>query len=205
MMRRSNDRGNMLRRSAALVIAAMACPMLTLAPRASADEPKRFPNPFAEAFPWAWDGHWKGDAELVRAGAANIAFKMELIVKPTDDMSRWTWTIVYDGAAGRQERAYELVVKDDATGSFQIDEKNGIVLEARLLGGMLYSTFEVQGTRLHTSYRMEDVGTDRARLTVEITTWQAAAAQETGGGDAPAVQTWAVSSLQRATLRRVAE
>lgn len=193
----------MMRRSAAVVIAAMALPSLTLAPLAFADEPKKSPDLAETSFPLAWDGHWKGDAALVRAGAPDIAFTMELIVKPTDDPARWTWTIVYDGAAGRQERAYELVINDD--GTFQIDEKNGIVLEARLLGGTLYSTFEVGGTQLHTSYRMEDVGTDRARLTVEITTWQAAAAKETGGGDAPAVQTWAVSSLQRATLRRVAE
>lgn len=205
MMRRSNDRGNMLGRTAAVVIAAMALPSLTLVPLAFGDEPKKFPGIAEASFPQTWAGHWKGDAELVRAGGANIAFKMELIVKPTDDPARWTWTIVYDGAAGRQERAYELVVKDAATGSFQIDERNGIVLEARLLGGTLYSTFEVQGTRLHTRERIEDAGTDRARLIVEITTWQAAVAQETGGGDAPPVQTWAVSSLQRATLRPVAE
>jgi hypothetical protein len=127
---------------------------------------------------------------------------MELAIAPTDDAGRWGWTIVYEGESGKQTREYQLVVVDAARGRYQIDERNGIVLESRLIGGTLYEVFEVEGTRLATRQRLEGLGTADERISIEILTVREADATRTGGGEAPEVRSWGATSLQRAELRR---
>ncbi|MCC7137515.1 MAG: hypothetical protein IT460_03700 [Planctomycetes bacterium] len=155
------------------------------------------PVPAPGAFPAAWAGHWKGPARIV-GGASETAFAMELVVAPTDDPARWTWTIVYDGAAGRQTRPYTLVVTDAAAGRYEVDEGGGVRIAHRLLDGALWSHFEVGGTRLTTRERVEGAGTPDERLTVEIVTARASAEPGARG-----VTSFPVGTLQTATLRRV--
>ncbi len=160
------------------------------------------PKPPAD-FPASWVGHWRGEAKLV-GGPKPQAFTMELIVRPTEKPDVFGWTIVYDGAAGRQERRYKLLVKDAARGEYAIDEDNGIILDARYLDGALYSHFLVQGTRIVTRERLEAEGTPDAHIRVEMLTTLDARANTTGNKDgAPEVKTWMPLSLQQAKLKRV--
>ncbi len=156
----------------------------------------------AASFPQCWIGHWKGDA-FTAGGTRPLAFRMELIIAATDAPDRFTWTTIYDGPPGRQERAYTLIVKDAAKGEYAIDENNGIVLQARLLDGGLYTHFMVQGSRIATRERLEDAGTAAERISVEMVTTIDERAGSTGGKDsAPEVKTWTPVSIQKATLRR---
>jgi photosystem II stability/assembly factor-like uncharacterized protein len=128
---------------------------------------------------------------------------MELIIAPTDAADRWRWTIVYDGAAGRQERPYELLVRDAEKGRFAIDEKNSIVLETAFLDGGHYGQFVVQGNRITTFERLLDAGTPNERLLVELVTHRDGAAVASGGvGGVPEVASNAPVAVQRAVLRR---
>jgi hypothetical protein len=124
--------------------------------------------------------------------------------------ARYAWTIVYapskDAKEGRQERKYELVVVDPATGRFDIDEMNGITLPARLIGGTLWSVFTVQGTQLMSADRFENAGTPEARIVVEIVTMDASKPGTTGGvttdaGAIPEVTTLIPGTVQRAVLQ----
>ncbi len=158
----------------------------------------------AEAFPQSWIGHWKGDAKGIGGDGGEQRFAMELIIAPTSSQDRFTWTIVYDGAAGRSERPYELLVRDAAKGEYAIDEKNGIVLASRYFDGGLYSHFLVAGTRLVTRERLEGAGTADERITVEIITSLDDQSVTTGGENgAPEILSWSPRSIQTATLRRV--
>lgn len=122
---------------------------------------------------------------------------------------------MYDGSTGKQERPYELVEKDASKGQWEIDERNSIVLPAQLLGDVLWSCFEVQGTTIHVAYRPvfsqgaegEVVGID-----VEMTSFQGANAVKTGGGTVgegenkqtvPTVMGHRIASLQTARMTRV--
>ncbi len=162
-------------------------------PQASAAQP---------AFPQAWVGRWRGDATSGDGKRAQN-FTMELAIAPTDKPDRFTWTIIYEGAAGRQERPYTLIVKDAAEGRFAIDEGNGIVLEARCFDGTLYSHFVVDGNRIVSRQRLEGAGGTDERISVELLTTLDAQGGKTGGKDGvPEVGTWAPVSIQKATLRR---
>ncbi len=167
-------------------------------------------------FPKDWIGHWRGEASAGGPGnrpAAN--FIMELIVEPIErkspsDEPRWTWTIVYDGAQGRQERAYVLIEKDRQRGRYVIDEGNSIVLDAVHLQGGLYSHFALDQVELSSAYRLVNFASSDEGLTLEILTHQPGAGTKTGGGTfegtdqrVPEVTTFAPISLQRAEMKRV--
>lgn len=154
-------------------------------------------------FPASWIGHWRGDAATGNAQRSQ-KFTMEMIIAPTDKPDRFTWTIIYAGEAGRQERAYSLIVKDAAKGVYAIDENQGIVLDASLLDGGLYTHFEVQGYRTVTRTKLENAGTADEHISVEMLTTVDGDATTTGNaGGVPAVRSWLPVSLQRAKLRRV--
>lgn len=156
------------------------------------------------AFPAAWRGHWKGEARLVRPTGAATRFEMELLVEPTETAGRWTWTVIYAGDQGRQERRYHLVAKDVGKGSFAIDEGNGIELQSQFLDGGLYGQFVVGGTRITSRDRLEGAGTPDERLVTELITTRDADPVASGGKDGvPEVLAYPVRTLQTATLRRV--
>ncbi|MBL9121610.1 MAG: hypothetical protein JNL80_17010 [Phycisphaerae bacterium] len=144
-------------------------------------------------------------------------FTMELVVgelsspQVPSEPAACEWTILYRGGAVTapstespvQERRYRLLVRDAAKGEFAIDERNGIVIEARLLNGALYSHFVVQGTRITTREKLEGVGTKDERIEVEMLVTRDELAVVSGGVESvPEVRSWVPRSIQRATLRR---
>jgi hypothetical protein len=167
------------------------------------------------AFPDAWQGTWKGDAEARGSDPerAPMTFTMELRVGPleagldADPKPRRTWTIVYDGKQGRQERKYHLVDRDAGKGLYEIDERNSIVLPATLVGDALVCPFEVDGSMLVTTYRFDAAGEgpEDDRIIFEIVTFPAAKPENTGGKDGvPEVKGYVAASVQRSVLKRVA-
>ncbi len=181
--------------------------MLSLTLAASAVALLNPPPAAAEpAFPRSWSGRWRGPSSVFAPGRPPVQFTMELHVGPTDRPDRHTWTIVYDGAAGRQERPYELVVRDAAEGRYAIDEKQSIVIESTLLDGALYSQFVVMGNRISAVYRRGSDADGTPTITVELVTVRDDDAKDTGGeAPAPVVRTLPPRSLQRAVMKRVAE
>ena len=157
----------------------------------------------ATTFPASWVGRWKGDVEVLGTNGDAPKFTKELVIAPTEAADRFTWTIIYEGASGRQERPYTLVVKDAAAGLYEIDEKNGIVLPSRMLGGVMHTAFTVQGARITTREEVVGAGTSDERMLFELATFSDDQPIKTGGGDAPEVLGWRPTSVQRATLRRV--
>lgn len=166
-------------------------------------KPLAAPAKPASAFPDAWRGHWKGPSRVVGPAGTTLSFTMELVVEPTDTAGRWTWTVIYDGAAGRQVRPYHLVAVDAAKGAWKVDEGNGIEIAHQVLDGTLFAQFAVGGARITTRERLEGAGTPDERLEVEMMTTRDGDATASGGaGTIPIVQSWSPRSLQTATLRR---
>jgi photosystem II stability/assembly factor-like uncharacterized protein len=151
-----------------------------------------------------WLGRWKGDVQVLGIPGDAPKFTMELAIAPTSDPSRITWTIIYDGAAGKQERPYELLLKDPARGIYSIDEKNGILIDARLVANTFYTSFLVSGNRLTTREELLDPGTPNERITFELLSLDENSATVSGGkDDIPEVRSLMTQTVQRATLRRI--
>jgi hypothetical protein len=174
----------------------MSCVVLLTVVAAAAQPPKAEP---AGVLPALWYGKWAGTLVITRDGADPQEVPMALEVRPLADGARYTWRLHYAAAAKKQDRDYELVPKPGKPGRFEIDEKNGIRLEAKLVGGVLYSQFQVGEAVIHSRY--ERVG---EVLKVEMTAYtsrDALATKPTGGG--ADVRSLQLLSVQLAELKRV--
>lgn len=189
-------------RHAAIIIAGVLACTAAAGGWALRQEPATAPAT-SSTFPDAWLGRWSGPAQVQSPGRAPMEFTTELIVTKTDDPKRFGWTIIYDGAAGRQERKYELVVVDAAAGRYEIDEKNGIILPSTLIDGALHSRFEVGSAQIATRERLVNAGTPDAAIEVEMVTATTQDPKISGGGEVPEVRGYIVRSVQSARLNRV--
>lgn len=173
-----------------------------------ADSPTFKPTPTAATqragFPTSWFGHWKGESELVNGSGVVQRFQTELKIGPGRAADTYEWTIIYDGAMGRQERPYRLIVQDAAEGRYAIDEGQGIVLPATLLGDVLASSFEVMGNRIDATYHFRPGAHGRPSIELTLVTKKTDSEVTTGGKDGvPEVKGWTPTLLQHATLRPV--
>ncbi|MFO0873502.1 MAG: hypothetical protein U0575_05965 [Phycisphaerales bacterium] len=138
----------------------------------------------------------------------STSFHMGMRIARTADPQRLEWTIVYGEGDARQERPYELLVDDAARGAFTVDERNGIAIPARLIGGTLWSAFAIEGTQVVTSYRLErgaatDAGQGSGeRLVVEMLSFPSTVPITPAHDDVPPVTLYEPKTVQRAELRR---
>jgi hypothetical protein len=150
-------------------------------------------------FPQDFIGHWEGTLNWYRPGNKEPQqVKMQLIIKAADSANTFHWQIVY-GDKGQDNRPYLLKPVDTAKGHWQIDERNGIILDQYFVGGRFTSTFTVQSTTIVSScWREGD------KLVVEFFGLTAKAINTTGLGteESPQVASYGTKSYQRAVMGR---
>ncbi len=108
------------------------------------------------AFPQNWEGKWQGELEIYNVKGIAQKIPMELHILPIDTSDNYTWHIIYgeDKVAGL--RPYELQIVNADIGHYVVDEKNGILLDAFLLGGKLFERFSVMGSMLLATIEVRD-------------------------------------------------
>jgi hypothetical protein len=182
-----------------------------------AQGPETTPRPTAQQepthrLPEAWHGVWTGRAVLIGPEGERVRFPMSLRIEPLDDPGAapgaLSWELVYNEGELRQVRGYTIAPVTQAPGRFRIDEGNGIAIEATLFADdILYSSFDVQGSRLTTRHALRGDGT----MVMEIVSSRDAQALTTGGGEVetpdgmfpiPEVVAHRPGTLQRAVLTR---
>jgi photosystem II stability/assembly factor-like uncharacterized protein len=157
----------------------------------------------AAAFPNDWFGEWKGEVQNRTPNGKQDTFQMELRIAPTDTKDRFQWTIIYNGPQGKSERLYSLVAKDPANGHFAIDENNGIVLDATLIGDTLTEHFTVGGQRLWTTSRLVNSSSGK-EIHFELSSADDTQSNLSGGQNGtPEVRSLRIGSQQRAILKPV--
>lgn len=152
-------------------------------------------------FPSSWVGEWEGTLVVERGNRVLMTTEIRLGIHALDS-GKFSWTLVY-GNAGEDERPYTLLPVDSSGSTWQIDEHNGIVLDAYLHGEVFYSRFEVMGNLLFT--RDERLGDT---LYHEIISGSLKHPTATGGGvlpkgdTIPMVNSFPLSTRQWAKLTR---
>ena len=138
--------------------------------------------------PKAWHGVWRGSLTL-RPPLKNLpeTLAMELRITPKEK-DTWGWVLAY---SGQPERLYELKAVADKPGTFILDEKNGILLDAVLENNELLTAFEVEGRLLLTRYALV-----ASSIQYETRTFQR------GELGPHKVASWKSQSLQSALLKR---
>ena len=122
---------------------------------------------------------------------------MQLIVRPTDTAGVYTWQIIY-GDKGQDNRPYLLKPVDTAAGHWQIDERNGIVLDQYWVGDRFTSAFTVQSTTIIDSYWREG-----KHLVAEFYSLSSTPVATTGQGtdESPKVDSYRTKGYQKAVLK----
>ena len=158
-------------------------------------------------FPESWLGIWKGKMEIITPKGVKQSLTMELHItereKQKEDTARvWNWTIVYRiNKDSADIRNYTLIEKDKEKGHYLMDEQNDILLDCYYIGGVFWSAFEVQDTKLLSIDRKEG-----KTLISEIMYGPAEPVQTTGGTseEIPPVKSYGIKGVQRAVMRKTA-
>ena len=120
-----------------------ACAAAPSAPPAAAAE-----DPAAAAVPAPFRpflGRHRGTMRMQGAqGEQRVPMGLDVVPMAGEPLML-TWVLRYGEGERAQVRDYRLLVDDAATGRCRIDERNGIVLPARLFGDELVSIFVVPG------------------------------------------------------------
>ena len=94
------------------------------------------------ALPANWHGVWSGQLTVHTIKGKSFERSMEIAIAPIKDSNSLTWRITSTFENKKSVRNYELVPDAEKPGLFKIDEKNGIVIDARMMGNALYSYYK---------------------------------------------------------------
>lgn len=154
-------------------------------------------------FPYDLLGYWKGELEIFSRTGNVQKIPMAMLIEETSDESTIGWQLIYNEKEKEDKRSYLLIIVDKESGHFQIDEDNGIILDAYLFKNKLVSSFSVQGSLLTVSYTfLED------DIIFEVIAGPVKPIHSTGNikvGEAsiPPVDSYETTAVQRATLKRI--
>src|SRR5262245_772883 len=104
------------------------------APLSAGDSPGELPK--------SWHGVWVGKLTVHTVKGKSFERDMEISILPIKDSKSVTWKITSSFKDKVSVRNYELFPELEKPGLFKIDEKNGILIDAQLLGQALYSSFK---------------------------------------------------------------
>lgn len=153
-----------------------------------------------QKFPDTWAGNWKGELNWYRTGKPEPQkVNMELRIHKTDSINTWSWQIIY-GSEATDNRPYKLILKDSAGIHWAIDENNGIVLDQYWVANKFTGAFTVMNSTIINNYWL-----DGDQLIIEFYNISAKPVATTGHGtdESPKVDSYKVSSYQKAVLKRV--
>lgn len=148
-------------------------------------------------FPDDFLGNYKGDLVIKNTNGSQT-IGMEFNIQATDSLGYYQYQLVYIADGNRQERNYNLIVKDADKGQYLIDENNGIILGANFFDNTLYSVFEVEGNLLTT---IETFYEDRMEFKIIFSSKNAKTVNESTE-EVPEVTVYPVTVVQSANLRK---
>lgn len=83
------------------------------------------------ALPPAWLGTWQGTMQLHPPSGKPGQVEVTLTIEPIAASWEWTWKVSYGKKGEALIKDYKLVPVSGKPGLFKMDEKNGILLDAR--------------------------------------------------------------------------
>ncbi len=141
-------------------------------------------------------GNWSGPM-VIHSPARKDPMKitMSIEIQPIKNSDKFSYKLTYEK---QPTRDYVLQPIDPTKGHWQVDEQNGIKLDAFWNGAGFTSVFTVQGTTIVTTERLEG-----GKLHWENISYAGKPFAETGNVQgAPPVSTFRVLNVQRAVLTR---
>ncbi|MGF1580486.1 MAG: hypothetical protein ACFCD0_14080 [Gemmataceae bacterium] len=143
--------------------------------------------------PVEWHGYWTGKMTITKANGERENVLITLKIEPIENTKKATWALTYNNNGIKSVRDYTIIPIANKPGHYVIDEGNGIHLNVRLVGGVLYSQFVVGKSFLTARYELRE-----RKLQLEIIAATRSPKQKRN----QMVQTYQVDVLQTATLNK---
>lgn len=154
-------------------------------------------------FPFDLIGYWKGELEIISGNGEKQIIPMAMLIEETADSETFGWQLIYNEGDLEDKRSYLLMTVDKENGHYQVDEDNGIILDAYLFDNKLISTFSVQSSLLTVCYTFL-----RDDIVFEVYAGPQKPIHSTGNikvGDVliPPVDSYMTSNVQRGVMKRI--
>jgi hypothetical protein len=126
-----------------------------------------------------------------------------MTIASTADRAVFQWRQVFNNDSSRNVKDYLLRVGDAASGRYETDERNGIVMDATYVGGALISVFQVGDQVLETRVSLQ-----ADSLVQDLIFWSSSAVKTTEGSGpngerGTPVTSFRVTGRQRMAMTRV--
>lgn len=155
------------------------------------------PSSQPNQLPSEWLGDWAGTL-IIPTAKTPQEVPMELHIHPLKNEVGYQWQIVYGSGDKKNVRNYKLIPQADKPGVFVMDENNGILLDCRLIGNVMFSQFKVGDVLLTSREELRD-----GKLFTEIITSRFGSPRVTGDkGKENEVHSYPLQSIQYATLTK---
>ncbi len=157
-----------------------------------------------ELLPSEMTGVYEGKVKIYRQNVLQeeVAMKLEI---DQDSIERGiSWVMTYGEGEEKSVRPYSVRTINAASGHFEMDEHNGIVLHMQKVLDQYYSYFHVENSLLEAVYTFQDGNT----IVFEIKMYHIDVNHTTGDNDfegdrIPAVKSFPLQVYQRAVLKAV--
>lgn len=105
----------------------------------------------------SWIGIWFGELFIYNSSDQKTinTVHMELHISPADSASLYHWRMIYKDSAN-DDRKYLLRTLNENQGKYEIDERNGILIDAKMFNNKLLTRFNVQGYLSDVSYELDN-------------------------------------------------
>lgn len=147
--------------------------------------------------PSTWHGQWKGTLEIAGTAGAKRKVPLTLEISPdngANDKKQWIWKITYRPPGEPESvRDYKLVL--DKKGRLQIDEQNGVLLDASLFENTIHCRFELRKMFFTARYKLE-------KDTIHFEVTSSIKNEESGAKDGT-LTSYRVITNQSAVLKKV--
>jgi hypothetical protein len=136
-------------------------------------------------------GQWTGYLQIWSNGIRKDSVQVFLTIVAKDHTS-WQWKMEYKSDKAPMVKDYTIRLKDREKQIFITDEGGGVELEDYAFGDKMFSLFETQEYWLTGTQELKD-----GKIIFEVTAGKKSRTLDVG------VTNYAVSSMQRAVLKRV--
>lgn len=155
-----------------------------------------------DSFPDSWLGIWQGELKFYPEREQDT-IKVQLEISKTEIAGTYIWRTSYEAPKLNLVKDYLLRERDASTGSFEIDEQDGIILPSRYFDDELWSLLEVDGTILIGLYSLRN-----GVLTVTFPSGKTDQAELSGIQDDEnpvVVKSYPIAASQKIVLTRVSQ
>jgi len=99
---------------------------------------------FSQAFPEGWLGKYAGTMEIINGmNKQEVVVDFELLQLKKD--SNWSYKMTYKAPGQATQVKDYLLQRSGASWTFLIDEKDGVLIDVRLMGNIFYDFYEANG------------------------------------------------------------